>query len=432
MRDVLLSIVVFGSLPFILWRPRIGALMWAWVSMMVPNHLTYGFAQIIPFAQIIAITTLVALVFSSQRQPLPWHPIIVLIVLIVGWMSITSLNAKGDPTEVFEFWYQVVKIHLMLFVTLMLIRGQKYVDQLIWVIVLSIGLFGLKGGVWVILTGGGERVYGPQGGILSNNNEFALGLVMLIPLMYYLMGMSAKKWIKVSLIFSMVMCGFAILGSHSRGAFVALGAMALVLALKSGRPITMTVCLALAGLSMIPLMPEHWTERMESIQTYDDASAQGRLETWGLIWNMVQDYPILGAGFAFASPEFVTRYSTVEMKAWTAHSVYFQALGEHGFVGLALYLALFGYGWTRAGKLARLSKSIPELLWVSRLMPMVQVALSGYAVGGAFLSMLYFDYAYYLLGFVVLADCALAERLRTERDKKNAELLPRVAVGRNG
>jgi len=431
MRDVVLMLLVAGLLPLIFWRARIGALMWAWVSMMIPHRLAYGFAASFPFAQVIAICTLVAMLFRkpAERFPFPSHLITTMIILLVAWMSITSLFAKAHPDVVFMMWSQMLKIHLMLIVTLMLLRGREHIDQLIWVMVISIGFYGVKGGVWTVLTGGGERVYGPQGGILGNNNEFALALVMLIPLMYYLMGSATKRWIKYALIGSMIACSFAILGSHSRGAFLAIAAMSILLALKSSRPFLMVMLLALAGLVMLPFMPDHWTSRMESIQTHEDWSAMSRLYTWELVWNLTLDHPIVGAGFSYQSPEIVARYSTIELEAWTAHSIYFQAMGEHGFVGLVLYVSLFACGWLRAGKLARICRAEKELEWVVRLMPMIQVSIAGFAVGGAFLSMVYFDYSYYLLGLVVLADLAAREVLQRKTSRQRGALRSPLAVG---
>lgn len=48
--------------------------------------------------------------------------------------------------------------------------------------------------------------------------------------------------------------------------------------------------------------------------------------------------------------------------------------------------------------------------WVPLLMRMVQVSLVGFAAGGAFLSLVYFDLPYYIVGYVVLVDATLRER----------------------
>ena len=95
MRDVLVTAIVFGSLPFILfWRPYLGALMWVWISMMNPHRLSFGFAFDFPFAQVIAIATLLGLFLTHQRKPFPWTPVSGLMLVFIAWMSFTSLSPK--------------------------------------------------------------------------------------------------------------------------------------------------------------------------------------------------------------------------------------------------------------------------------------------------------------------------------------------------
>jgi putative inorganic carbon (hco3(-)) transporter len=412
MRDLLVTAIIFGMLPAIFWRPHIGALMWAWVGMMNPHRLTYGFAYDFSFAQSIAITTLIALPFSKHRKPFPWNPISVLMIVFVVWMSVTSLFALANPEKIFNMWSHVAKIHLMLLVTLMLIRGREHIDQLVWVMVVSFGYFGLKGGVFTVLTGGENRVWGAQGSIIEGNNECALALVMIIPLMYYLMAVSSRKWVKYALIFTMIACGFSILGSHSRGAFLAIIAAVGMLALKSGRPFLLGALGVAALATMVAFMPDKFTARMQTIETYqEEDSAMLRINTWETLWNMAKDRPVVGAGFEIALPEVWQRYSPRQGGIFTrvraAHSIYFQVLAEHGFVGLTIFLALLLVTWRRATHLARRCRGKPGFEWADQLLRMIQVSLIGYMVGGAFLSMLHFDLAYYLMALVIFVDVAI-------------------------
>jgi hypothetical protein len=78
-------------------------------------------------------------------------------------------------------------------------------------------------------------------------------------------------------------------------------------------------------------------------------------------------------------------------------------LGEHGFVGLALFFLLWAMVWGVAGWLRRNGRRQPESAWTTDLGAMVQASIAGYAVGGAFLSLAYFDLPYNLMLLVVLA-----------------------------
>ena len=234
LRDLLVTAIVFGSLPFILfWRPYLGALMWVWISMMNPHRLSYGFAFNFPFAQVIAITTLLGLLFTNQRRRLPLTPVSGMLLAFIAWMSFTSLFAMQPADVVLEAWLRVLKTQVMIFATLMLIRGRTQIDQLIWTIVISVGFYGVKGGIWTVLNGGVYRVWGPTGTYIEGNNELALALVILLPLMYYLAQTSSKRWIRYGMWGAIAACTFSILGSQSRGALVALAALILLLGTKS-------------------------------------------------------------------------------------------------------------------------------------------------------------------------------------------------------
>lgn len=425
MRDIAITLVIAGLLPFILRTPRLGAYAWAWVSMMIPHRLTYGFARTLPFAQAIALTTLLGMLFTKERRPFPINGITVTLIVFLLWMSFTSLFALNTPDIVLDRWIMVMKIQLMLFATLMLVRGRKHIEELIWVVTFSIGIYGVKGGIWTLSTGGGGRVWGPPGGIIEGNNELGLALVMLMPFMYYLLQTSAKRWLRYGLIFCMVTTCFAILGTQSRGAMLALVSMAFVLGIKGKYPIRTSLGLVILLSVAFVFMPDSWSGRMETIQTFDqDTSAMSRIYTWKTLWNLALDRPLVGAGFATDNPLVFSLYAPPEGAGvytaggvFVAHSIYFQALGEHGFPGLAIYLLLGFVTWFKAARIARQTQDDPEFgPWVPLLMRMVQVSLAGFAVGGAFLTLVHFDLPYYIVGYVVLVDATLRERA-TEKAK---------------
>ncbi len=418
MRDIALTLLVLGLLLWAFKRPPIGAYVWAWLSMMNPHKLAYGFAYTLPFAQLSAVVTLLTLVFSKQRRPFPVNAVTLLQLTLLAWMTITSFFAWNTPEIIFERWLFVAKIQVMLFATWMLLRGRRQIEVLIWVVALSVGFYGIKGGLWTLATGGGGRVWGPPGGMIQDNNALAAALVMLVPLFAYLYQVQARRWLRASLLVCIVLVAFSILGSQSRGALVALLAMALFMGLKSTRPVRATLVLAALLAVAIPFMPESWFERMETIQSYEvEGSAMSRVYSWTTLWNAARDNPITGVGFRADDDAVYARYAPTgpefdifTKKAWVAHSIYFQMMGEHGFVGLALFLALFGMTWLRAGRLARRARGMPGYAdWVPRLMPMVQVSLVGYAAGGAFLSLAYFDLPYYLISFVILVEATMRE-----------------------
>ena len=418
MRDILITAIILGALPFALRSPRIGAYLWAWIALMVPHRAAFGFARTLPFAQMVAITTMIGLVFSKERKPFPVNSITVVQLLFVLWMSFTSLFAMNAPELVLDAWILVLKIHVMLFLTMMVIRGREQIERLVMIVTLSIAFYGVKGGLWTLATGGGGRVWGPSGGVIQGNNELGVALVVVMPFMYYLFMTVKRRWARYGLVLAIGTTAVGILGTQSRGALLALVSMALLLGLKGKHPMRTTLVLAVTIGLAVAFMPDSWTKRMDTIQGFEqDGSAMSRLHTWQTLWNAAMDRPIVGVGFRTDNVAVYAKYAPVGGvgiyqvgTTFVAHSIYFQALGEHGFPGLALYLLLGITAWRKAGSLAKQAQGDPELReWVPLLMRMSQVSIVGFAVGGAFLTLVHFDLPYYLVAFVVLVEATMRE-----------------------
>lgn len=80
-------------------------------------------------------------------------------------------------------------------------------------------------------------------------------------------------------------------------------------------------------------------------------------------------------------------YSPDPDRVHAAHSIYFQVLGEHGWVGLILFLGIGVATWMTARDLFRMARHSPRHGWAGHLGAMVQVSLIGYGSSGAFLSL---------------------------------------------
>lgn len=401
MRDLLVTAMVFGVLPFIFKRPWIGILLWSWLGYMNPHRQTWGFAYDFPFAMITAIVTITAFVFSKEKKDMPWTRETVVLLLFIFWMLITTFFAFYTDVAWMQ-WNKVWKIQLMTFLVAMLIKDRHQLHWMIWVIALSLGYYGVKGGIFTILTGGAHRVWGPAGTFIGGNNEIALALVMTIPLIRYLHLQAERQWVRWGLASAMVLSAVSAMGSQSRGALLAMLAMAFFLWTKS-RSKMVTGVYMLIGLGIVAaVMPQSWYDRMDTIKTYEeDPSALGRINAWNMAFNLASDR-VMGGGFeTFRAPTFHL-YAPEPLRVHDAHSVYFEVMGEHGFIGLGLFLLMGIFTWFRAQQVIRLCKKDAERKWASDLASMAQVSLVGYAVGGAFLGLAYFDLPYHLMIIVVL------------------------------
>jgi probable O-glycosylation ligase (exosortase A-associated) len=402
MRDLLVTAIVFGALPFILKRPWIGILVWSWLGYMNPHKQTWGFAYDFPFAQVVAIVTIVAFVFSREKKEMVWTRETVLLLIFIGWMLFTTFFAFY-PDDAWMQWDKVWKIQLVTFLTAILIKDHRQLHWLIWVVVLSIGYYGVKGGIFTLATGGQYRVWGPEGTFIGGNNEIALALIMLIPLIWYVYLQEPRKWVKRGLLAAMLLSGVAAVGSQSRGGFLAIVAMGFFLWLKSRHKFSTAIVVAVAAAITIAVMPQSWYDRMHTIKEYEqDGSALGRINAWHTAFNVAKDR-VTGGGFEmFQAPTF-RNYAPEPFRVHDVHSIYFEIMGEHGFIGFGMYMLLALLVWLRANQIIRVCKRDPERKWAADLAAMIQVSLVGFGAGGAFLGLAYFDLPYHLMIMLILA-----------------------------
>src|SRR5574340_123711 len=402
MRDVLVTAMVFGALPFVFKRPWIGVLLWTWISYMNPHRLTWGFAVSFPFAMIVAIVTITAFLFSREKKEMPWTRETVLLLIFICWMLFTTFLA-WYPELAWAEWNRAWKIQLFVMLTAILINDRQKLDWLIWVIVASLGFYGIKGGIFTLGSGGGYHVMGPAGSFIGGNNELALALIMTIPLMWYLRSQAQNRWIRNGLAVSTVLTAIAAIGSQSRGALLAILAMGFFLWLKSRHKMATGVLMILVVGVLAVNLPQSWYDRMDTIRNYqEDGSVQGRLNAWHTAFNVASDR-LIGGGFNMFQPPTFSQYAPDPYNVHDAHSIYFEVLGELGFIGLTLFLLMWLFVWFKAGRVITACRDHPENKWAADLAAMAQVSLVGYAVGGAFLGLAYFDLPYHIMIMIVLA-----------------------------
>jgi probable O-glycosylation ligase (exosortase A-associated) len=402
MRDLFVTLVVFGSLPYILSKPYVGIYMWSWLGYMNPHRLTWGFAYSFPFSFVVGIATLVALMFSREPKKIPWTRESIVLLLLILWMLVTTIFSL-HPALAWLLMEKVAKIQLMIFLTMILINNREKIERLVLVIALSLGFYGIKGGIFTVVHGGAYRVQGPAGTFIGGNNEMALALIMTIPLIWFLHLNAQKTWQRHTYTAVMFLCAIAVVGSQSRGALVGGLAMGGFLWLKTRNKLFTGLIMALAVAAIVSIMPASWYQRMDTIDTYQtDASAQGRINAWWTAFNLSKDRPLVGGGFDTFQPDVYKVYAPDPLNVHDVHSIYFEMLGEHGWVGFGLFMLLAWLTWRKGARIIRECGKDPERKWAADLARMLQVSMIGFASAGAFLGLANFDLYYHLIAIMVV------------------------------
>lgn len=416
MRGLLFLLAFVSSLPLIFVSPFNGVLIWYVFSLGNFHTLIWGPLATLNYAYVIAILTCISWLFSrTEKKQLPMTPLVVLTLLFSIWITITSCFALSpDHDDVWTKWSTVEKILFMCLVGYALSTTRERLNQLIWAVVLTLGFWGVKGAVLGILRGG--DIHGPDQGPLSDRNDFGLGLVLMLPLLFYQWHLAENRLLRRGLMLTGFLVALAVFLTYSRGALLGACAMGAVVWLRSRAKFTTGFLILAIGLTVYNFAPKEWFSRMETIGSYeDDSSAMSRINVWQICLRIAELHPVTGGGFrATFAPTIVNdmlRGTSIDKltKPRAAHSIYFDALSEHGWLGLALFLAILGYSWYNCSWLIRHSRDKPDLVWANLLGRMGQAVLIGYATAGAFASQAYLD-EYWCMIFIFDAARRLVAR----------------------
>jgi probable O-glycosylation ligase (exosortase A-associated) len=434
-RDLIIAGIVFGSLPVTLARPFVGVVVWSWLGFMNPQRLTWGFAYDMEFSAMVAAATLMGLLFTKDRAAVPGTRET---YLLLGFWAVAVASSIGGlyPEYIWEDLKRLSKILLMVFVTIMLSQTRERVHTLLLVAAVSIGFFGLKGGLWALATGGESGyVLGPEGSFIGDNNGLALGLNMTLPILFFLAWEEKRSWLRAILWAMFAFSVVAIPFTYSRGGFLAL-VVVLTLLMTRTRFKWMIVPLGAVGaMVLVSFLPERFFDRINTIATYtEDGSAMSRIYAWRVGWGLALDYPILGGGFrVFPHPEIWQKY----VPDWpfpgvhNAHSIYFQTLGELGFTGFFCFFGMLGCTLLSLHTIRKQAAGLRDGGWLVNYAFMVETSLLAYLIAGAFYNLGAFDLVYFLVAMTIVMRRLLADELAAQPTDTMGQTrsVPTMAVG---
>ncbi|MBK1668945.1 putative O-glycosylation ligase, exosortase A system-associated [Rhodovibrio sodomensis] len=402
-RDLLIAGFFAVGVVATLRRPYIGLCVWMIFTYLAPHHFTWGFAYTFSWVMIIAVVTMGSMVLNNAvRMPQPLTSTYLLGALVL-WAGVTTA-AAFDPQAALTAYIDALKIVTLGIVTMLLVDDTFKFRVVVSVLAGSILFFGVKGGLFVLATGGNYMVFGPPEHFMGANNGLAIALLMAMPLAWFLGTEAQNRWVRWGWFASIPFTILSILSTYSRGAVLALGCTAIYWAIASGRKKLGFGILALFPAALFLFMPDQLIERMETIENYQqDPSAMSRIEMWKFGFEIAKSHPFGGGFEVFPMYHLYDEYG-VNMEYFesgkTAHSIYFEMLGQHGFVGLALFLAMGVSLFMACSRIRRRYASVTAQNFAAA----AQISLVGYAVGGAFVNKaFYWPITFQLLGLVAAA-----------------------------
>jgi probable O-glycosylation ligase (exosortase A-associated) len=414
MRDLFLLAAIITFALLAMRKPQVGILAWLWLSIMNPHKLTYGFIYNMQVLDaLVGITLLSCLFHWKEKASTQFHGLLKLLLAFYIWCTLTTIFSV-DFFLSLQDWIAFTKTLLLVVCILLFMNKKHWILGCFAIFILSIGFTGFKGGIFTVLTGGGHKVWGPPGTAWGDNNGVSIAMLMVMPITLAYFHIVAKKWQKLTVVSVTLIFFSTLLGTQSRGGLIGMLGICGVVMLRSQKKLLMSVLVILTLSAGYAFMPQSWHERMSTIQHYQqDSSASTRLIQWGYAIDISLERPIFGNGFdAFFYKPYYLMYAADKDANRAVHSNYFQVLGEQGYIGLLMYLALIIMIIVKAKKYALKCKGRKDLIWAASLLSALQFSIVGYAVNGLTVNMAYLDLFYYLLAFCVLLICHIQGKLK--------------------
>lgn len=398
MRDLILWIIIPSGFIWGLLSAPGSIMVLNWVCFQRPYDFSWGFWNTQPLFQIALLIAILSNFFRKQLR-FRFPPLLVIYIVFLCCLTVSSFLAYNSERAWIIYKIFLPSMWVTPIISFATIHNLKLLKWVMWISAGGIGLNAFKVGLSLTASGGGHLTE-EISGFVGDNNVFGLVLCLVIAILLGLRHTLPKKWwlqfvFYVFLTFIML----CIIYTKSRGALLSIGIIFLLGSLFSGKPIRNLIFLVSVIYIGYLSIPSSYFDRLSTLQnTKTDESTMGRIENWKLSWDEALKYPFFGVG-----PDNHILYNRSiqnEVKVRVAHSVYFQILGELGFIGLGLYLWFIVLSlltlFRTWNSMITIVMNHPDLIWVREVTFWMMCGYIGYIFGSGFLNMLYIEFPWYV------------------------------------
>lgn len=406
MRDLLVALFVLGALPVSFKRPAAGMMTFSLLAYMRIQDLTWGFARGQRWSLYVALAMLAGWVFSRDKGKPIWTVRTALLLFMPVWMFFGLFEEIGAKAFQSANFVEYAKIIFISIFTTMVIQRREHLRALMWIIGGSFAFFGLKNGAAAIISGGSLHIIRGPGGMLEDNNDFALALAMSIPILVGLATSETnpyyRKWLRFCVPFSFL----SVFATRSRGGFLSAGLATFILVWRSKNRIAGIMLMGCAGLAGLMALPKDMFERLQTLQNVsEDGSAMGRIRAWKVAGRMIEDQPFFGVGFNRFQANYLNygdRVSERHDGTRVAHNAYLQIWSEGGTPVFLSYMALLLISVFSVQRLRRDALRLYDRSWILSYCTAFEGAFLTFMLGSAFLNRAHFDLIYHYFAIVMV------------------------------
>jgi probable O-glycosylation ligase (exosortase A-associated) len=425
MRDLFLVAFLFAFIGVGFRKPFLFVLCFCYIDIVAPQKLSYFLINQIPVSQILFLLSIAGWFAIDDKRDSRFSSRQLLMLMLLGYCGLTTMQADF-PMEAQEKWSWVWKALVWAVFLPLTLRTKLRMEALIIILLLSAGSIAISGGIKTAAGGGG---YGSLQLLLDENYGLYEGSIMstvaiaIIPLILWYRKHGTifpPEW-RVSLFcFALIFaCMLIPVGTQARTGLVCIGVLAVLMLRDVKHRVLYVAGAGLLAIASIPFLPQQFTERMETIRDHrSDQSASTRVAVWQWTWEFAKDNPFGGGFEAYRQNEVrvdkaETKFDpstgndtgpvTYEEKSRAYHSSYFEMLGEQGYPGLAMWLALHIWGLIAMERLRRRYGKTRrgEEQWIAPLATALQHGHVIYLVGSVFVGIAFQPFIYMMMALQI-------------------------------
>ncbi|HZJ45497.1 MAG TPA: O-antigen ligase family protein [Pyrinomonadaceae bacterium] len=381
-----------------------GLFLFTIVLYFRPYELFTALSWMDKVAYWLAIATIIIFLPSQLvlEGNLTARPRVVILVLLLTLAGLISMITAINPLEAWnEFNDVFIKAVLMFIVMINVVRTELRLKALLYValaVTFVLSFNAIRDYQTANFAVEGYRIKGLLGGMFGNPNDLALHFVTMTPIAVTMALVTRSFILKVLLFITAILIVAGNVVTYSRGGFLGLLVVAVVLGWKIGRK--RRLLLAIVGPVIlgvfILLMPGGYGIRLLSIfiPGLDPVGSSGsRQEILNRSILVSLRNPLSGIGMG--------NFHTVSLHETVTHNAFTQVSAELGFGALIVYLMFLTAPILWLRKVERETSGAPKESMYYYLSIGLQASLIGYMVSAFFAAVAYQWYAYYLVAYGV-------------------------------
>nr|WP_137677196.1 DUF5935 domain-containing protein [Parerythrobacter lutipelagi] len=416
MLDLALFLFLIGFIAVGFRRPFVWVLAFIYVDILAPGKMGWTF---MPLLQSSLVTFIAA--FAGWLLTDPKHGSRVTLrqgILLAMLLYIFWTTGRADfPEFAADKWGWVWKAMVFAIFLPLTLTTRLRLESVLLTMVLTVSAIIISAGIKVTLGGGGyERrlFFVNDNSGLYESSTLSTVAVCIIPIILWFnkYGTVFKpdwrvKLFSAGLIFA---CLLMPVGTEARTGLICI-AVLLVLGLRDvKRRLTFIVAGATMALVALPFLPSSYYDRMATIGSpQGDQSASTRVAVWEWTIDYAMNNPWGGGFDAYRGNKFEYDMQVTEQQGNTTavefeevtdsgrayHSAVFEMLGEQGWPGLFMWLALHGLGLIqmelvrRRWRKRQSNGEAEGREWIAPLATALQYAQIVYLVGSLFQGIAY-------------------------------------------